>query len=136
MPTRSFVKHDQPNADPAELEDPADEAAAAVPDEAPHVAVATRMSASYWRSVARIGAQVASALQYAHEHGTLHRDIKPANLLIDQQGVVWVADFGLAKAVEQDDVSRTGDVVGTLRYMAPEQLLATPNVAAICLVSD
>jgi tetratricopeptide (TPR) repeat protein len=80
------------------------------------------MNASYWQSVARIGAQVASALQYAHEHGTLHRDIKPANLLIDQQGVVWVADFGLAKAVEQDDVSRTGDIVGTLRYMAPEQL--------------
>ncbi len=82
-----------------------------------------RPNSSYWRSVATIGAQVASAIQYAHEHGTLHRDIKPANLLIDEQGIVWVADFGLAKAIEQDDVSRTGDVVGTLRYMAPEQLL-------------
>ena len=122
MPTRSFVKLDDLNHDAEDLDDSAGEAATSVPDKLPELTVATRMNASYWRSVARIGAQVASALQYAHEHGTLHRDIKPANLLIDQQGVVWVADFGLAKAVEQDDVSRTGDVVGTLRYMAPEQL--------------
>ncbi len=122
LPTRSFVKLEQSNANPADLEDATDDPSVAVPDESPQVTVATRMNANYWRSVARIGAQVASALQYAHEHGTLHRDIKPANLLIDQQGIVWVADFGLAKAIEQDDVSRTGDVVGTLRYMAPEQL--------------
>jgi serine/threonine protein kinase len=82
-----------------------------------------RFGPAYWRSVARMGVQVADALQYAHLQGTLHRDIKPANLLVDQRGLVWVADFGLAKAVEQDDVSRTGDVVGTLRYMAPEQLI-------------
>jgi len=82
-----------------------------------------RIGPAYWRSVARMGVQVADALQYAHLQGTLHRDIKPANLLVDQRGLVGVADFGLAKAVEQDDVSRTGDVVGTLRYMAPEQLL-------------
>lgn len=80
-----------------------------------------RFSAAYWQSVARIGIQVANALQYAHRQGTLHRDIKPANLLIDGRGNMWVADFGLAKAVEQEAVSRTGDVVGTLRYMAPEQ---------------
>ena len=60
-------------------------------------------------------------MQYAHSQGTLHRDIKPANLLLDAQGVVWVADFGLAKAVEDESLSQTGDVVGTLRYMAPEQ---------------
>ena len=81
------------------------------------------IGATYWRSVARMGVQVADAMQYAHLQGTLHRDIKPANLLVDQRGMVWVADFGLAKAVEQDDVSRTGDIVGTLRYMAPEQLM-------------
>jgi serine/threonine protein kinase len=120
-PTRSFVKLDHTNSDSMEFEETIDEAPATGPDESLHTAV-RRMSSSYWRSVAKIGAQVASALQYAHEHGTLHRDIKPANLLIDQQGVVWVADFGLAKAIEQDDVSRTGDIVGTLRYMAPEQL--------------
>ncbi|MBP89045.1 MAG: hypothetical protein CMJ64_20410 [Planctomycetaceae bacterium] len=80
-----------------------------------------RFGSAYWQSVAKIGVQVANALQYAHRQGTMHRDIKPANLLIDGRGNMWVADFGLAKAVEQEEVSRTGDVVGTLRYMAPEQ---------------
>jgi hypothetical protein len=64
---------------------------------------------------------VAEALQHAHDRGILHRDIKPANLLLDADGVVWVADFGLAKAMSHDDLSRTGDLVGTLRYMAPER---------------
>jgi tetratricopeptide (TPR) repeat protein len=64
---------------------------------------------------------VAEALQYAHAHHTLHRDIKPANLLLDSQGVVWITDFGLAKAMEQDNVTQTGAMAGTLRYMAPEQ---------------
>ena len=77
--------------------------------------------ARHWRGVAEIGRQVAEALQHAHERGVLHRDIKPANLLLDAEGVVWVADFGLAKAMSHDDLSRTGDLVGTLRYMAPER---------------
>lgn len=76
----------------------------------------------YWRSVARIGVQVADALAYAHRQGTLHRDIKPANLLLDNRGTVWIADFGLAKLADLDDLTRSGDMVGTLRYMAPEQL--------------
>ena len=82
---------------------------------------ARRFGSAYWRNVASIGLQVADALHYAHLHHTLHRDIKPANLLLDAQGVVWISDFGLAKVMEQTGVTHTGALVGTLRYMAPEQ---------------
>ncbi len=76
----------------------------------------------YFRSIARIGRQVAEALAYAHKHGVLHRDIKPANLLLDTFGNVWVTDFGLAKAFEgEDGLTQTGDIVGTMRFMAPER---------------
>ena len=64
---------------------------------------------------------MAEALEYAHQQGTLHRDIKPSNILLDIHGVAWVTDFGLAKAVEDEDLTRTGDLVGTFRYMAPER---------------
>ncbi len=74
----------------------------------------------YCKRVARIGVQAASGLDYAHSQGILHRDVKPSNLLLDQQGTVWVTDFGLAKAGDQQDLTQSGDVVGTLRYMAPE----------------
>ena len=76
----------------------------------------------YFQEVARIGAQVAEALEYAHRRGVLHRDIKPSNLLLDALGSVWVTDFGLAKHEEWSDLSASRDLVGTLRYMAPERL--------------
>ncbi len=75
---------------------------------------------TYWHAVARLGAQVASALDHAHRLGILHRDIKPSNLLLDTQGTVWMTDFGLAKADDLENLTDTGDVLGTLRYMPPE----------------
>jgi WD40 repeat protein/serine/threonine protein kinase len=79
-----------------------------------------KKQATYWQSVARVGVQVADALEHAHKQGILHRDVKPSNLLLDRQGTVWVTDFGLAKADDQQNLTHTGDVLGTLRYMPPE----------------
>jgi WD40 repeat protein/serine/threonine protein kinase len=75
---------------------------------------------AYFLGVAKICQQAASALSYAHERNTVHRDIKPSNLLLDSNGVLWVADFGLAK-FEDDGHTRPGDLLGTLRYMSPER---------------
>ncbi|MCA9077190.1 MAG: serine/threonine protein kinase [Planctomycetaceae bacterium] len=81
----------------------------------------TGVGRRYWRNVARVGVQIASGLQYAHSQGTLHRDIKPANILLDTDGTAWIADFGLAKVLEAEEVTCSGNILGTLRYMAPEQ---------------
>jgi serine/threonine protein kinase len=87
----------------------------------PRSGLAGSREGEYFRSVARIGVQVAEALAYAHRQGILHRDIKPSNLLLDAQGTVWVTDFGLAKAEGNGDLTGAGDVVGTLRYLPPER---------------
>jgi WD40 repeat protein/serine/threonine protein kinase/tetratricopeptide (TPR) repeat protein len=82
---------------------------------------ASQAGTSYARTIARVGFQVAEALAHAHGQGILHRDIKPSNLLLDIEGNVWVTDFGLAKADDSHALTEAGDIVGTVRYMAPER---------------
>jgi serine/threonine protein kinase len=93
----------------------------------PVAALSTERSArspGYFRAVARLGVQAATALEHAHQLGVVHRDVKPANLLVDAAGHLWVTDFGLARCRTGAGPTATGDVVGTLRYMSPEQALA------------
>jgi serine/threonine protein kinase len=82
---------------------------------------ASQSGTPYARTIARVGLQVAEALAHAHGQGVLHRDIKPSNLLLDAEGNVWVTDFGLAKSDDAEALTEAGDIVGTLRYMAPER---------------
>jgi WD40 repeat protein len=78
-------------------------------------------SPAYFCSVARLGIQIAEALEYAHQRGVIHRDIKPANLMLDTSNNVWITDFGLARLEAEVGLTATGDLIGTLRYMSPEQ---------------
>ena len=73
------------------------------------------------RSIADWGRQVAEALAYAHSVGVIHRDVKPGNVMIDSASKAWIMDFGVALMKRDAGVTTTGDLVGTLRYMSPEQ---------------
>jgi serine/threonine protein kinase/Flp pilus assembly protein TadD len=78
---------------------------------------------AFFRTVAQLGIQAAEALEHAHQLGVVHRDVKPGNLLLDLRGNLWVTDFGLARFQTGVELTLTGDLVGTLRYMSPEQAL-------------
>lgn len=68
----------------------------------------------------RIGIDVCKALQYAHAHGILHRDIKPENILVTDESIAKLMDFGLAKMLDQPGITKEGTIVGTTAYVAPE----------------
>jgi serine/threonine-protein kinase len=70
--------------------------------------------------------QACRGLDYAHRNGVVHRDVKPGNLLRSRDGVVKLADFGIAKAAEQSDITKVGSVVGTAAYLSPEQARGEP----------
>jgi serine/threonine protein kinase len=79
---------------------------------------------SYFREAARLGREAAEALEHAHQQGVLHRDVKPSNLMVDGRGYLWVTDFGLARFQGEASLTAPGDLLGTLRYMSPEQATA------------
>lgn len=83
---------------------------------------------AHFRSVALLGIQAAEALEHAHQSGVIHRDIKPGNLMVDERSNLWVTDFGLAHMHGEPGVTMTGDIVGTLRYMSPEQATAKRGI--------
>jgi hypothetical protein len=83
---------------------------------------------AFFRTAAELGVQAAEALDHAHQTGVVHRDVKPANLLLDAAGKLWVTDFGLARFQAGPGLTADGDLIGTLRYMSPEQAAGHPVV--------
>ena len=126
--TRSLVAGQfapTPESDGSVDRDPSvDETTTSTPSGPLPVPVASRARGrGFIRTVAAFGIQASEALEHAHRRGIVHRDIKPSNLLVDPDGHLWVTDFGLARIPGETNLTITGDVMGTPRYMSPEQTL-------------
>ncbi len=87
----------------------------------PHTRLGLAPRPDDFEGVARFVARIARALAHAHENQVLHRDVKPSNILIDVEGRPYLTDFGLARDLQTDGLTQTGDVAGTFSYMSPEQ---------------
>jgi len=81
-----------------------------------------------WPVVVEIGRQLCSALQFAHNHGVVHRDLKPSNLFLTTDGEVKLGDFGIARDLENRDITSSGMTVGTHAYMSPEQIKGEADI--------
>jgi serine/threonine protein kinase/Flp pilus assembly protein TadD len=115
------------DAPPTEVPQPEPDSFPKGAETSPEARVSTLPSTrgrSFFQAVAGLGMQAAEALDYSHELGVIHRDIKPGNMLLDGRGKLWITDFGLAHCQTQAGLTMSGDLVGTLRYMSPEQALA------------
>ena len=130
LPTTVYLARHHADAEPA-APPPSTEPAPSVsklagvdpPSTRPSLSQSARRGADHFRTVAAMGLQAALALEYAHRQGVIHRDVKPSNLMIDPRGNLWITDFGLARFGEDRGLTMTGDLMGTLRYMSPEQAL-------------
>jgi serine/threonine protein kinase len=100
---------------------PTQQAAAPETEKAALSTVHAPADPAFYRRAIRLGIQAAEALEYAHGLGVIHRDVKPANLLVDGRDNLWVTDFGLAQVRAEACLTATGDLLGTIRYMSPEQ---------------
>ncbi|MFO0952621.1 MAG: protein kinase [Isosphaeraceae bacterium] len=135
--TEAIATRDPADVVPSVACEPAPSAAARLPTSSAVLPGGAQLSSAetpgrrlpFYRSVAQIGLQAAQGLAYAHARGVVHRDVKPSNLLLDTAGVVWITDFGLAKA-DDDGLTQTGDILGTIRYMAPERFRGESDARA------
>ena len=126
--TLAAVIHDQRRSESKEpVQEPGAEPTACTTPAAAFSTAKPGRDAAYFRKVAELGVQAAEALDHAHQMGVVHRDIKPANLMLDGRGTLWVTDFGLAQLQTDAGLTLTGDLVGTLRYMSPEQAAQPEN---------